>query len=167
MLLFWKLVNETQMSKPLEATRHHDCRKLLILLPLSVIYFNTLQYETPCICKLLRSENTEELYPSSIFHDNVQDCSLLFLSRVNLTLSRTLWWLIFIVTCGSKAFKKYTYLIPWQRKYQIIKSIWKTKTTLQLNCIPLTSVNKCVMLKKEKRHKNIFTRKHNHNLKKN
>ena len=32
-LLFWKLVDKTQMSKPPEATRHHKSRKLLILLP--------------------------------------------------------------------------------------------------------------------------------------
>ena len=48
MLLFWKLVDETQMSKPPEHTRHHDSRKLLILLPLKAIYFSTFQYETPC-----------------------------------------------------------------------------------------------------------------------
>ena len=34
MLLFWKLVDETQMSKSLEATRHHDLTKLLIPLTL-------------------------------------------------------------------------------------------------------------------------------------
>ena len=38
MLLFWKLVDETQMSKPLEATRHHNSTKLLIFLPLRAIY---------------------------------------------------------------------------------------------------------------------------------
>ena len=41
MLLFWELVDETQMSKPPEHTRHHDSRKLLILLPLRAIYFST------------------------------------------------------------------------------------------------------------------------------
>ena len=40
MLLFWKLVDETQMSKPPKATRHHNSTKLLILLPRSeLIYF--------------------------------------------------------------------------------------------------------------------------------
>ena len=33
LLLFWKLINETQMGKPLEPTRHHNSWKLLILLP--------------------------------------------------------------------------------------------------------------------------------------
>jgi hypothetical protein len=36
-LLFWKLVDETQMSKLPEATRLHKWRKLLILLPLRAI----------------------------------------------------------------------------------------------------------------------------------
>ena len=48
MLLFWKLVEETQMSKSLEGTRHHNSTKLLIFLPLRAIYFYLLHYETPC-----------------------------------------------------------------------------------------------------------------------
>ena len=47
-LLFWKLVNKTQMSTSPEHTKHHDSRKLSILLPLRAIYFSTFQYETPC-----------------------------------------------------------------------------------------------------------------------
>ena len=34
MSFFGKLVDETQIFKPPEATRHHDFKKLLILLPL-------------------------------------------------------------------------------------------------------------------------------------
>ena len=49
MLLFWKLVDKTQISKPLEPTRHHNSIKLLILLPLRAYLVCTLQYETPCI----------------------------------------------------------------------------------------------------------------------
>ena len=45
MLLFWKLVDKTEMSKPPEHTRHHDSRQLSILLPLRAIYFSTFQYE--------------------------------------------------------------------------------------------------------------------------
>ena len=48
MLLFWKLIDETQMSKPLEATRHHNSTKLLILLPLRADLLCILHYETPC-----------------------------------------------------------------------------------------------------------------------
>ena len=48
-LLFWKLVDETQMVKPLEPTIHHNSKKYLILLPLRAIYFRSLHYETPCI----------------------------------------------------------------------------------------------------------------------
>ena len=50
MLLFWNLVDETQMSKPPERGRgmHHNPRKYLILLPLRAIYFRSFNYETPC-----------------------------------------------------------------------------------------------------------------------
>ena len=41
MLLFWKLVDETQIFKPPEPTRHHYSRKLPILLPLKDIYFRS------------------------------------------------------------------------------------------------------------------------------
>ena len=37
------------MPNPPEATRHHDSRKLLILLPLRAIQNNSFHYETPCI----------------------------------------------------------------------------------------------------------------------
>ena len=37
MLLFWELVDETQMSTTPEATSHHSSRKFLILLPLRAI----------------------------------------------------------------------------------------------------------------------------------
>jgi hypothetical protein len=49
MLLFLKLVDETQISKPLEPTRHHNSIKLWILLPLRADLLVTLQYEIPCI----------------------------------------------------------------------------------------------------------------------
>ena len=48
-LLFWKVVDETQMSKSPEATRHLNSRKILILLLLRAIYNPTFQYETPCM----------------------------------------------------------------------------------------------------------------------
>ena len=47
MSLFWKLVYETQMPKPPEATRHHKLIKLLILLPLRADLLCILQY-APC-----------------------------------------------------------------------------------------------------------------------
>ena len=49
MLFFWKLICETQISKPPEATRHHNSTKLLILVPLRANLLCTLHYETPCI----------------------------------------------------------------------------------------------------------------------
>ena len=48
MLLFRKLVHETQISKPFEATRHHNSTKLLVFLPLRANLLCTLHYETPC-----------------------------------------------------------------------------------------------------------------------
>ena len=48
MLLFSKLVDETQMIKPPEPTSHHNSRKYFILLLLRAIYFRSLHYETPC-----------------------------------------------------------------------------------------------------------------------
>ena len=50
MVFFKKLINETQMGKPLEPTRHHNSGKLLILLSLRLraIYFTSFHYETPC-----------------------------------------------------------------------------------------------------------------------
>ena len=48
MLLFWKLIHETQISKPPEATRHQNSTKLLIILPLRADLLCTLHYETPC-----------------------------------------------------------------------------------------------------------------------
>ena len=53
MLLFWKLVDETQMVKPPEPTSHHNSRKYLILLPLRAIYFRSLHYETPCSINII------------------------------------------------------------------------------------------------------------------
>ena len=48
MLLFWKLVDETQNSKPPKATRHNSSIKLLILPPLRADLLYILHYETPC-----------------------------------------------------------------------------------------------------------------------
>ena len=48
MSFFWKLVDETQISKPPEAPRHHDSLKLLILVPLRADLLYILHYETPC-----------------------------------------------------------------------------------------------------------------------
>ena len=55
MLFFYKLVQETQMSTPLEATRCHNLTKLLILLPLRDNSKSTFQCETPCIRTILKS----------------------------------------------------------------------------------------------------------------
>ena len=69
MLLFWELVDKTQMSKPLEHTRHHDSRQLSILLPLRAIYFSTFQYETPCMMSFEMIENFWVMINSFSFLD--------------------------------------------------------------------------------------------------
>ena len=48
MLLFSKLVHETQISKPIKATRHHNLTKFVVCLPLRADLLYTLHYETPC-----------------------------------------------------------------------------------------------------------------------
>ena len=48
MLIFWKLVDETQMPTTPEASSHHSSRKLSILLPLIAIENHSFHYETPC-----------------------------------------------------------------------------------------------------------------------
>ena len=47
-LLFWKLVHKTQISKLPEPTRHHNSIRLWILLSLRADLLYILQYETPC-----------------------------------------------------------------------------------------------------------------------
>ena len=46
---FWKLIHETQIFKPPEATRHHNLTKSLTLLPLRADLLCTLHYETSCL----------------------------------------------------------------------------------------------------------------------
>ena len=48
---FWKLVDETQMCKPPEATRHHNSIKYLILLPLRAVQFRPFHFDTPCMSR--------------------------------------------------------------------------------------------------------------------
>ena len=60
MLLFWKLVHETQISKPLKATRQHNSTKLLIILPLRADLLCILHYETPCTYHCFGKKNLLE-----------------------------------------------------------------------------------------------------------
>ena len=53
MLLSFKLVDETQISKPSEPPRHQYSMKLWILLPLRADLLFTLQCEIPCNSILL------------------------------------------------------------------------------------------------------------------
>ena len=53
MLPFWKLADETQISKPPEPTMNHNSIKWLVLLPLRAELLFTLQYEIPCtLCNI-------------------------------------------------------------------------------------------------------------------
>ena len=49
MLLFRKLVDETQMSTTPETTSYHSSKKFSILLPLGAIQNLSFHYETPCM----------------------------------------------------------------------------------------------------------------------
>ena len=55
MLLFSKLVDETQMSNPRDRAARDISPKFSIFLSLRAIYFRSYQYETPCTLALLRS----------------------------------------------------------------------------------------------------------------
>ena len=48
MSFFWKLVGETQIPKPPEATRNHNSIKLLIFLPLRADLLLSVHSDTPC-----------------------------------------------------------------------------------------------------------------------
>ena len=52
MSLFWKLVDETQISKPPEPAMSHNSMKLMVLLPFIAIYFRSKHYETLCSIKI-------------------------------------------------------------------------------------------------------------------
>ena len=49
MSFFWKLVDETQISAPPEATRHHKSKKILVLLSLRANLKSQFRNEIPCI----------------------------------------------------------------------------------------------------------------------
>ena len=59
MLIFWKLVDKTQISKPPEPTWHHNSKKLWILLSLRADLLYILQCETPCISYWKMQEKVE------------------------------------------------------------------------------------------------------------
>ena len=56
MLVFWKLIDETQISKPLEGTRHYNCTKLLITQSHLICPF---PYDTPCMSNTLSSKSIQ------------------------------------------------------------------------------------------------------------
>ena len=53
MLLFGKLVDETQMGNPRDHAVRDIASKFSIFLPLRAIYFRSYQYETPCTTEYL------------------------------------------------------------------------------------------------------------------
>ena len=61
MSFFRKLVDETQISKPPEATRHHNSIKILILLLLRADLLYILHYETPCTVAINNYELNKHL----------------------------------------------------------------------------------------------------------
>ena len=69
-LVFWKLIHETQIFKPLEATWHHNSTKLLILLSLRADLLSTFHYETPCTYQVIQVLNLK----TRIMHFCTQLC---------------------------------------------------------------------------------------------
>ena len=71
MLLFYKIVKETQMSTPPEATRQNNLTTLLVLLPLRTNSKSTFQYETPCTiftkCACRHGDKDMENCPHQVF----------------------------------------------------------------------------------------------------
>ena len=99
MLVFWKLVDETQISKPLESTRH-NLIKLLILLPLRVDLLCNLQYEyvlcSRYVHNLTRSclqlKMKIKIGLSESFYPNVQSIvEILILGRPNWSTWVSFW----------------------------------------------------------------------------
>ena len=108
MSFFWKLVDETQIFKPLEATRHHNLIKLLILLRLRAIYNLMFQYETPCTSKWEKKNQwspwvcTQHLNQLSTWADNCHIAEQIVMAkRVSCKLKIENWknlkfiWLIY------------------------------------------------------------------------
>ena len=89
MLFFSKLDDKTQMPNPLEATRHHNSKKLSIPLPLRAIQNNSFQNETPCIYyyvqqtlrrkKLFRLRLAKNEVATNFAHEH---CTIRFLSFI-------------------------------------------------------------------------------------
>jgi hypothetical protein len=57
MLLFGKLVDETQMGNPSDHAVRDIASKFSIFLPLRAIYFRSYRYETPCTYEQERHSN--------------------------------------------------------------------------------------------------------------
>ena len=60
MSFFWKLVDETQISAPPEATRHHKSKSILVLLSLRANLKIQFRSETPCTLKTGTSKKLME-----------------------------------------------------------------------------------------------------------
>ena len=80
MLLFWKLVDETQNFKPREPSMHRTSIKLLILLPVRADFLCTLQCEIHYEKKLTKNIRLcmyvcmyVSKYISGVFLDNLTD----------------------------------------------------------------------------------------------
>ena len=69
---FWKLVDETQMYEPPEATGHHNLLKSSILLPVRANLLCNLQCETPCSTQLLSTWHYVYLQSAKISLEHVQ-----------------------------------------------------------------------------------------------
>ena len=80
MLLLWKLVDKTQISKHSEPSRHHNSIKLWILLPLRADLLFTLQCEIPCMYFFWMNGWVDKCVTSDP-HDFIVLCSELTVSQ--------------------------------------------------------------------------------------
>ena len=101
MLLFWKLVDETQMGNPCDHAARDILSKLSILLPLRAVYFRSYQYETPCTSAIMNAiaVNMQEDY------NNARDSKL----TIKIDLSKLL-----------KSSKNYFFGLSSHRKFNLI-----------------------------------------------
>ena len=108
MLLFWKLVEETQKSTPPEPTWHHNLIELWILLPLRADLFVTLQYGIPCtwifFCKSSSCEPDLLSFPLAVGEDLAEVFTWASNLSTSLSFSINFTRVVFKSLCNSSIF---------------------------------------------------------------
>ena len=73
-LLFWKLVDETQISKPLEPIRHQNSKKYWSFYPSELNYFSHFSMRYPVLT--IPSDLSVEIYLQNLFFKYVRICTI-------------------------------------------------------------------------------------------